>query len=472
MISRIRSGRCSRLDFFCDQLDDYVMSETPQRLDIYSALPQGLVPRGLVPAVAAAYVGLTLTGFLQVVEEGQFSPPTLPNGNFDQRCLDRDLDRLSSIEAEKSEIVSQSLVHVGGPQEYRPTNNYEIPAKEVWRKYFSSLTDYLAILHAEGDPENSNFELDIDKPDPAVLTGFGRNLAWFAECWKSSPHFKTKISDSSRVEYARLIGKVADDLGQMPLAVLDDPDVAVDLDEWASIIEETSGPREADARLAILSSAATWAVRSRSVPELKHNYVKGFRRRHSADRSGLIFTDAELEALQFAADAPIATGILIGGETALRISDVLALTWNQYDGDLITVVHGKQRTGRPKKTLRIPCSARLKAHLDAMPRGSETIIATSTGGRWERRRFSGEFRELCQKTEILGRHFHDLRGTAITRYAELGMTAEMISAITGHSIKTVVQILERYMARTEKMARAVIASVDASRVIDVAKKAG
>lgn len=52
------------------------------------------------------------------------------------------------------------------------------------------------------------------------------------------------------------------------------------------------------------------------------------------------------------------------------------------------------------------------------------------------------------------------------------MTAEMISAITGHSIKTVVQILERYMARTEKMARAVIASVDASRVIDVTKKAG
>ena len=447
------------------------MSETPPRFDIYGSLPQGLVPRGLIPAAAAAYVGLPLEGFLQAVEEGQFSPPTLPQGNFDQRSLDRDLDRLSSIESAVSKVLGHSPAGMRITREYGSSGNSEIPVKEVWKKYFSAQIDYLATAHAEDDSENTEVEVDPEKPDPAVLAEYGRNLTWFAECWKASPHFKTKISDTSRVEYTRLIGKVAADLGHMPLAVLDDPDVAIDLDEWASIIEETSGPREADARLSILSSAVTWAVRARSVPELKHNQVKGFRRRHSVDRSGLIFTDVELAVLHAAAAAPVATGILIGSETALRVSDVLALTWDQYDGDLITVVHGKQRTGRPKRTLRIPCSAKLKAHLDAMTKVSETIVATPSGGRWDRRRFSGEFRELCEKTEILGRHFHDLRGTAITRYAELGMTAEMISAITGHSIKTVVQILERYMSRTEKMARAVIASVDASRVI-VTKKVG
>ena len=448
------------------------MNETLAPRDVYSVLPPTLAPRGLVPAVAAAYAGMSIEDFRQAIEEGKYSQATLPGGNFDQRCLDRDMNRLSGIEhTSPSTVIDQPVTSAIG-RECSTIGDHGVSATDAWRTYFAALIEYLAVVHADDDPDEIDEKSAPEAPDPSVLVVYGRNLDWFIGVWKESPHFKTKISEETQGEYARLIRKVASDLGYMPLAVLDDPDIAIDLDEWASIIEETSGPREADARLAVLSSAVTWAIRSRTVPDLHYNYVRGFRRRHSADRSGLIFTDAELDTLCAAADAPIATGILIGSETALRISDVLALTWDQYDGDRITVAHSKQRTGRPKKILRIPCSAKLRAHLDAVRRSGPTIVATKGGGRWDRRRFSGVFRELCQKTEVVGRHFHDLRGTAITRYAELGMTAEMISAITGHSIKTVVQILERYMARTEKMARAVIASVDASRAAGSEKMAG
>jgi integrase len=46
------------------------------------------------------------------------------------------------------------------------------------------------------------------------------------------------------------------------------------------------------------------------------------------------------------------------------------------------------------------------------------------------------------------RHFHDLRGTAVTLLAEAGCTTPQIAAITRHSLKTVTKILDKYLART------------------------
>jgi integrase len=53
-------------------------------------------------------------------------------------------------------------------------------------------------------------------------------------------------------------------------------------------------------------------------------------------------------------------------------------------------------------------------------------------------------------------HFHDLRGTAITLLSEAGCTPQQIATITGHSLKTVHRILERYLARTRGLAEQAI----------------
>jgi integrase len=49
-------------------------------------------------------------------------------------------------------------------------------------------------------------------------------------------------------------------------------------------------------------------------------------------------------------------------------------------------------------------------------------------------------------------HFHDLRGTAVTLLSEAACTPQQIATITGHSLKTVHLILERYLARTRGLA--------------------
>ena len=61
--------------------------------------------------------------------------------------------------------------------------------------------------------------------------------------------------------------------------------------------------------------------------------------------------------------------------------------------------------------------------------------------------------------------FRDLRRTAVVRLGELGLEDALISAITGHKLETIKNILEVYMPRTTKMAARAIVSLigDADR---------
>jgi integrase len=69
----------------------------------------------------------------------------------------------------------------------------------------------------------------------------------------------------------------------------------------------------------------------------------------------------------------------------------------------------------------------------------------------------------CRKAKITGLTFHDLRGTAVTRLAEAGCSHAEIAAITGHSMRDVAAILDKYLARTDKIALAAIAKLERGR---------
>ena len=64
--------------------------------------------------------------------------------------------------------------------------------------------------------------------------------------------------------------------------------------------------------------------------------------------------------------------------------------------------------------------------------------------------------------ERVALHFHDLRGTTVTLLSEAGCSVPQIATITGHSLKTVDQILEQYLARTKGLAEQAIANFENS----------
>jgi hypothetical protein len=63
----------------------------------------------------------------------------------------------------------------------------------------------------------------------------------------------------------------------------------------------------------------------------------------------------------------------------------------------------------------------------------------------------------CKKAGISGLHFHDIRGTTVTMFAEAGCTVPEIASITGHSLRTAQRILDKYLAKTSKLAANAIA---------------
>jgi hypothetical protein len=60
-------------------------------------------------------------------------------------------------------------------------------------------------------------------------------------------------------------------------------------------------------------------------------------------------------------------------------------------------------------------------------------------------------------------HFHDLRGKAVTRLSEADCTPQEIARFTGHSLRDVAAILDRYLARTDKLASTALAKLERAR---------
>lgn len=95
---------------------------------------------------------------------------------------------------------------------------------------------------------------------------------------------------------------------------------------------------------------------------------------------------------------------------------------------------------------------RLRDMLDNIPRKAATVLLSATGQPWKSKNFQHRWKDVMVAAEIDGLHFHDLRGTAVTMLAEAECTAPQIAAITGHSLRHVSDILDKYLAKTRTLA--------------------
>jgi integrase len=280
-----------------------------------------------------------------------------------------------------------------------------------------------------------------------------------------SVEFQQKLATSTQTEYRRMLKAAEVEFGDMPIAALDDPRVRKDFLDWREAVARKSGEREADNRLSAISAMLTWATdRGR----IAANHLRGFKRLYHADRSEIIWLPEHIAAFMNVAPLEMQRALILGLHTGQREGDLLRLAWSSYDGRWIRLRQGKaRRSGAPGPLVEIPCTAALRRMLDAMERRSALILATKTGQSFKKRYFARLWDEAMkaaglQRVQLPGMdeptnlHFHDLRGTAVTLLSEAGSTPQQVAAITGHSLKTVHRILERYLARTRGLAEQAI----------------
>jgi integrase len=102
----------------------------------------------------------------------------------------------------------------------------------------------------------------------------------------------------------------------------------------------------------------------------------------------------------------------------------------------------------------------LKATLDAAQRLATVMLTTKTGLPFKKRYFADQWEVTCQAAGIDNLHFHDIRGTTVTMLAEAGCTLPEIVSITGHTLRSAQDILDKYLARTSKLAESAIAKFE------------
>jgi integrase len=109
----------------------------------------------------------------------------------------------------------------------------------------------------------------------------------------------------------------------------------------------------------------------------------------------------------------------------------------------------------------IPVGAPLKAALDATRKQSPLILLNSRGQPWSGHAFQAAFGTAARKAGIAGLTFHDLRGSAITRLALAGCSEPEIATLSGHSLRDVRSVLEKfYLHRDPKLAESAIRKLE------------
>ncbi len=276
-----------------------------------------------------------------------------------------------------------------------------------------------------------------------------------------SPEF-SKLSAASQRAYRKYLDELRTEFGSMPIAALDDRRVRQEFFAWRD--RRANTPRTADYAWSALRRLLSWAYdRGR----ISVNHAKSAGRLYDSNRADIIWLREHVDAFCNVAAPELRVALLLAVYTGQRQGDLLRLTWNQYDGEWITLRQGKSNG---KRLVQIPVHRSLKQVLDSLNRRAALILTTPTGRPWKSDHFRHEWGEATAAAKLTGLHFHDLRGTAVTMLAEAGCTEAEIASITGHSNQAVHGILEKYTARTRELARSAIGKLENAARTDFANR--
>lgn len=299
------------------------------------------------------------------------------------------------------------------------------------------------------------------RPAPeANLAALIRNYCVSAE-WNA-------LAESTRANARLDLKAVEDAWGDLPLTVCANKRLRALVLVWRDELAERH-PRAADAKAGAFARVLSWGLDRGLVAD---NPLTGIKRVYKSDRADLIWRPKHVAAFLEVARPEIRLAMMLALHTGQRQGDIRTLTWACYDGRAISLRQGKSR-----RWVWVPCTAALKATLDALPRPSNPtapILANTRGGPWEKRAFARAWGTAYRAAKGLptgegALHFHDLRGTAVTMLSEAGATPQEIATITGHTFVSVHHILEAYLSRTKTLAQRAIDKFENCVRVDVSK---
>src|SRR5215831_9831296 len=294
----------------------------------------------------------------------------------------------------------------------------------------------------EGSPEfHASFNEAIENRRAPDMSKFKSIVVLY----RGSNDFK-KNADTTRKNWSPWLDRIADYFGELRIAVFDHPQkIRPVIVRWRN--RWSDKPRTADYGMQVLSRVLSYGVDP--LGKIASNACDGIKQLYSNDRSDIIWTDPDIAKLKKTCSPEIANAVDLAVHTGLREGDLVQLAWSHIGEDAIVIATKKSRYRREAI---IPLYDDLRNVLASIPKRSPIVLTNSLGQPWKANTLSTAFRRAKKKAGIQeppqGLRFHDLRGTAATKFYVAGLSIRVIAEILAWSEEEVDGIIRRYVSRS------------------------
>jgi integrase len=252
------------------------------------------------------------------------------------------------------------------------------------------------------------------------------------------------LAASTQANWGPWLDRIAQHFGDLSIAQFERPEkIRPLIIRWRN--RRAATPRTADYGLGVLSAVLSYAVDP--LGKLAGNPCEGIKLLYSSDRSETIWTDTDMAQIKRMCAPEIVLALNLAAHTGLRLGDLVRLSWSHIGEDAIVITTGKSNH---KREAIIPLYDALRDVLKQIPKRSTTILTNRRHQPWRAKLFASAFVRAKHVAGMSERdlHFHDLRGTAATRFYTAGLSERVIAEIMGWEEEHVARIIRRYVGRT------------------------
>lgn len=314
---------------------------------------------------------------------------------------------------------------------------YEVTSKGTTYYYAWRGKGAPRLLSEPGTPE---FIAELAQALANRHTGDKERLSGLIIAFRGSDEWLDDLAPKTRQNWAPWLDRINDKFGGLRLAQFGREQIRPDIRQWHRSFKKT--PRAADMGLQALSRLLTFAVTEGKIP---FNPCLGMPHLYQNDRSDLIWTEKDFEQLKARSSPAVYTAGRLAALTSLRKSDLLRLSWSHIGPLAIEIRTGKSNQ---RKTTLIPIYAELRAVLDTIPKLSTKVLTNTEGQPWQTG-FGSSWNKALKAAGITDLHFHDLRGTAATKFYLAGLKIREIAEILTWNEDQVERLIDRYVKRDE-----------------------
>jgi integrase len=266
------------------------------------------------------------------------------------------------------------------------------------------------------------------------------------------------LAPSTKVNWSTWLDRIREFFGELRIAQFDRPEkIRPVIRRWRNQWADT--PRTADYGMQVLSRVLSYAVDP--LGKIAGNPCEGIKRLYDTDRSEIIWTGTDIAELKMVCSPELASAIDLAAYTGLRLGDLIRVAWSHVGDDAIVIRTGKSRQRREAI---VPLYDDLRAVLDRIPKVATTVLTSVRRQPWTQSGLSSAVQRAkgAAKWDERDLHFHDLRGTAVTKFYIAGLPVRVIAEIMGWEEETVEKIIRRYVGRTAAV-RATIAKLNEAK---------